>query len=92
LARPVLDDDRLAPGLAQPLDDQPPEHVERPARRGRHNDPDGVVWKAVGLILRRRASAPDCGRAERGGHDETLQHRGSPLLVFFGLGQADAAW
>jgi len=52
-ARPVLDDDGLPVGRAQPIGDQAPEYVGRAAGRERHHQPDGSVW----IILRRRGSA-----------------------------------
>src|SRR5947207_11434581 len=41
-ARPVLADDRLAERRAEPLGDEPAEEIERPARRERVDQPDGL--------------------------------------------------
>ena len=42
-----------------------------------------LFGKLSAWLCARRASAPDRGGAERGGHDETLQHRVSPFSFLF---------
>ncbi len=51
-ARLVLDHRRLAPALGHLHRDQPREHVGRPARGPRHDQPDDLRW--IGLRQRRR--------------------------------------
>ncbi len=75
-ARPVLDDERLAELLAQPLGDDPRRHVEAAARRRGDHD----LHRAVGVIVGRLRLRGGCRQQARGHEDEALAHCVSPVV------------